>query len=106
MKFLFKEMRRRRGDKHAMTIQINFSGTPKISFVVNSSDRQWYDKAVEKIDFVLELLPYHLEPEKLPSDVTDVVYHFDAEHARWRLNTAYSGKNKFELKNNSWQLVT
>ena len=106
MKFLFKEMRRRRGEKHAMKVQINFSGTPKISFVVNSSDRQWYDKAVEKIDFVLELLPYHLEPEKLPSNVTDVVYNFDSEHARWRLNTAYSGQKKFELKNNSWQIVT
>ena len=106
MKFLFKEMRRRRGEKHAMEIQINFAGTPKISFVVNSSDRQWYDKAVEKIDFVLELLPYHLDPQKLPSDATDVIYNFDAEHARWRLKTAYSGKKKFELKNNSWQLVT
>ena len=29
MKFLFKEMKRRRGDKHAIKIQINFSGTPK-----------------------------------------------------------------------------
>lgn len=106
IKFLFKEMRRRRGDKHAMMIQINFSGSPKISFVIDSSDRQWYEKAVEKIDFVLELLPYHLEPKKLPDNVTDVVYHFDSEHARWRLKTAYSDQKKFELKNNSWHLVT
>ena len=63
-------------------------------------------KALEKIDFVLELLPFHLEPEKLPNDVTHVVYHFDLEHVRWRLNIAYSGQKKFELKNNSWQLVT
>jgi hypothetical protein len=51
-------------------------------------------------------LPYHLDPEKLPSDVTDVAYYFDADHARWRLKTAYSGQRKFELKNNIWQLVT
>lgn len=106
IKFLFKEMRRRRGEKHPMKIQINFSGSPKISFVVDSNEKLGYEMAVEKIDFVLELLPYHLEPEKLPNDVTDVVYHFDLEHTRWRLNTAYSGQKKFELKNNSWQLVT
>lgn len=106
IKFLFKEMRRRRGEKHAMKIQINFSGSPKISFIVESNERDWYDKAVEKIDFVLELLPYHLEPKKLPDNVTDVVYHFDSEHARWRLKTAYSNQKKFELKNNSWHLVT
>ncbi|MFB5646309.1 MAG: hypothetical protein ACE5R3_06920 [Nitrosopumilaceae archaeon] len=106
IKFLFKEMRRRRGEKHAMKIQINFSGSPKISFIVESNERDWYDKAVEKIDFVLELLPYHLEPKKLPDNVTDVVYHFDSEHARWRLKTAYSDQKKFELKNNSWHLVT
>lgn len=106
IKFLFKEMKRRRGSKHALKIQINFSGSPKISFVVNSNDKHWFDNSVEKIDFVLELLPYHLDPEKLPSDVTDVVYQFDSEHARWRLKTAYSGQKKFELKNNSWKLVT
>jgi len=99
-------MKRRRGDKHILKIQINFLGTPKISFVVDSKEKQWYEKAVEKIDFVLELLSYHLEPKKLPNDVTDVVYHFDSEHVRWRLNTAFSGQKKFELKNNSWQLVT
>ena len=106
MKFLFKEMKRRRGGKHAIKIQINFSGTPKISFIVDSNEKQWYEKALEKIDFVLELLPFHLEPEKLPNDVTRVVYHFDLEHVRWSLNIAYSGQKKFELKNNSWQLVT
>ncbi|HSB50914.1 MAG TPA: hypothetical protein VLC72_06285 [Nitrosopumilaceae archaeon] len=106
IKFLFKEMRRRRGNKHALKIQINFAGTPKISFVVDSIDKQWYEKSVEKIDFVLELLPYHLEPEKLPNNVTSVIYYFDSEHARWRLKTAYSDQKKFELKNNSWKLVT
>ena len=48
MKFLFKEMKRRRGGKHAIKIQINFSGTPKISFIVDSNEKQWYEKAVEK----------------------------------------------------------
>ena len=79
MKAVFKEMKRRRGTGNALKIIINFLGKPKIVFVLDTEDRQWYDNAIEKIDFVLELLPYHLDPEKLPSDVLEIVYKFDPE---------------------------
>lgn len=106
LKSLFKEMKRRRGRGHAIKVQINFFGNPKISFVVDSNDKQWYDNSIEKIDFVLELLPYHLDPEKVPRDITEVIYRFDSEHARWRLKTVYSGQKKFEFKNNGWKKIT
>ena len=106
LKFLFKEMRRRRGSKHLLKIKINFLGSPKISFVVDAIERQWFNTSIEKIDFVLELLPYHLDPQKLPSDVSKVVYRFDAEHVRWRIKTVYSGQKKFEFKENGWKIIT
>ncbi len=105
LKFLFKEMKRRRGKGHLIKIKINFSGSPKISFIVDTNDRHLYNNSVEKIDFVLELLPYHLDPEKLPSDVTHVIYKFDSEHARWRIKTAYSGQKKYEFKDNAWKVL-
>lgn len=106
IKALFKEMKRRRGSGNAIKIKINFLGSPKISFVVDVVDKQWYNNSVEKIDFVLELLPYHLDPQKLPSDVSEVIYRFDTEHVRWRLNTVYSGQKKFEFKENGWKMIT
>jgi len=106
LKFLFKEMKRRRGKGHPLKIQINFSGSPKISFVIDTNDKQRYNNSVEKIDFVLELLPYHLDPKKLPSNVTQLVYRFDADHLRWGLKTAYSGQKMYEFKNNIWNIVT
>ncbi|KAG2472689.1 MAG: hypothetical protein NPMRTH4_1830001 [Nitrosopumilales archaeon] len=98
-------MKRRRGKGHLIKIKINFSGSPKISFIVDTNDRHLYNNSVEKIDFVLELLPYHLDPEKLPSDVTHVIYKFDSEHARWRIKTAYSGQKKYEFKDNAWKVL-
>ncbi|MBI2128555.1 MAG: hypothetical protein HYU00_05950, partial [Nitrosarchaeum sp.] len=95
MKAVFKEMKRRRGTGNALKIIINFLGKPKIVFVLDTEDRQWYDNAIEKIDFVLELLPYHLDPEKLPSDVLEIVYKFDPESIRWRLNTATSENKRY-----------
>lgn len=105
LKTLFKEMKRRRGEKHTLKIQINFAGTPNICFIVDTLERQWYNMAVEKIDFVLELLPYHLDPQKLPENVSEVNYKFDPKAARWRLNTVFSGDKKFVFKDDGWKIT-
>lgn len=106
MKAVFKEMKRRRGTGNALKIKINFSGKPKIVFVLDTEDKQWYDNAIEKIDFVLELLPYHLDPEKLPLDVLEVIYKFDPESIRWRLNIARSENKKYVFIGDRWNVIT
>ena len=106
VKAIFKEMKRRRGSGNALKIDLSFSGTPNIRFVLDSEDSQWFNNSVEKIDFVLELLPYHLNPEKLPKDVTEVIYQYDPEAARWRLTMATVKNNKFVFSGNGWKLVT
>lgn len=106
IKDVFKEMKRRRGSGNAIKIQLNFLGTPKIVFVLDVEDKQWYDNAIEKIDFVLELLPYHLNPEKLPSDIIEISYKFDTESVRWRLNIAKSDNKKYFFRGDSWSVIT
>ena len=102
IKSVFKEMKRRRGSGNAIKIIINFFGNPKISFVLDTEEKQWYDNAIEKIDFVLELLPYHLNPEKLPSDVTELIYKFDPKSIRWRLNHVFSNEKKYTFRGDVW----
>ncbi|MDH3779719.1 MAG: hypothetical protein OES15_02570, partial [Nitrosopumilus sp.] len=51
IKAVFKEMKRRRGSGNALKIRINFLGNPKIIFTIDIEDRQWFDNALEKIDF-------------------------------------------------------
>ena len=106
VKAIFKEMKRRRGRGNALKIYVSFIGNPKIQFIIDAVDSQWFNNAVEKIDFVLELLPYHLDPEKLPKDVSEVIYQFDPEAARWRLNTAFVRDKKFVFAGNDWKLIT
>ena len=102
IKDVFKEMKRRRGSGNAIKIKINFLGNPKISFILDTEDRQWYDNAIEKIDFVLELLPYHMDPEKLPSGILKLIYKFDPESIRWRLNFAMSKEKKYAFRGDIW----
>ena len=106
IKAVFKEMKRRRGSGNAIKIKINFLGNPKITFVLDTEEKQWYDNSIEKIDFVLELLPYHLNPEKIPSDVSELTYKFDPKAIRWRLNFAISNKRKYVFNGDKWSLVS
>lgn len=106
VKAVFKEMKRRRGSSNALKVKINFSGNPKIVFSVDVEDKQWFDNAIEKIDFVLELLPHHLDPQKLPSEISEIIYKFDSDSIRWRLNSASSNNKKYSFTGNSWKEIT
>ncbi len=106
VKAVFKEMKRRRGNGNAIKININFSGDPKVVFTVDTEDKQWFDNAIEKIDSVLELLPYHLDPQKIPSDISQIIYKFDSKAARWRLNMALSENKKYVFTGNDWKEIS
>lgn len=105
VKDLLKEMKRRRGSGNALKIKMDFQGDPEIQFIVDVEDKIWYNNAIEKMDFVLELLPYHLDPEKIPKEITTVTYHFDPKSARWRLRTALAGDKKFEHRGDNWRSI-
>lgn len=99
-------MKRRRGDGKAIQINLSFAGEPLIRFMVNTDKGQWFRESVEKIDFVLELLQYHLDPKKLPENVTEVVYNFDIDAVRWRINTVVSNGKKFVNSGDNWKIIT
>ncbi len=99
-------MKRRRGNGKAMYLELNFSGEPDISFVIDSDESEWFKMSVEKIDFVVELLPYHLDPEKIPEGIQKIFYRFDKNGARWRLNTVFTNTKKFLNSDKGWKLIT
>ena len=105
IKAVFKEMKRRRGSGNALKIRINFSGKPKIIFTIDIEDRQWFDNALGKIDFVLELLPYHLDPKKIPSNISEMIYKFDSASMRWRLDTASSENKRYTFRGDTWKEI-
>lgn len=102
VKALFKEMKRRRGSGNALKIIIVFKGAPSIRFIVDVHDKQWFSNAIEKMDFVLELIPYHVVVEKLPQKVNQITYKFDSESVRWKLHSSDALGVKYLLKNGQW----
>lgn len=106
VKGILKEMKRRRGVGRNIRIYLRFSGKPNIKFIVDIDEHRSFNTALEKIDFILELLQYQLDPQKIPQNITDVVYMFDTSINRWRLNTAFSNDKKYLIIEDEWKFVT
>ena len=112
VKSIIKEMKRRRGKGNAIVVEIIFTGEPNVRFVTDLNENHDFNSAIEKIDFVVELLPYHLNDSNIPSDPSEVLYKYDIESGKWKLNQVWTGfdgsaeQKKFVLTKNRWNLVT
>ena len=84
---------------------MKFAGRPNITFVIDLDERNQFDAGIEKIDFVLELIPYQLDPKKLPHDITDVLYYFDEISGRWAINSATSTNERYLFSQNEWKIT-
>ncbi len=87
VKSIIKEMKRRRGKGNAIVVEIMFTGKPNVRFVADLNENHHFNSAVEKIDFVVELLPYHLNDNNMPNDPTEVLYKYDIVSGKWKLNS-------------------
>jgi len=112
VKSIIKEMKRRRGKGNAIVVEIIFTGEPNVRFVTDLNENHDFNSAIEKIDFVVELLPYHLIDGNIPSDPSEVLYKYDIESGKWKLNQVWTGfgdsteRKKFIFTEKGWNIVT
>ena len=94
VKSIIKEMKRRRGKGHAIMIEIMFAGNPNVRFVTDSDENHDFNSAIEKIDFVVELLPYHLKDDNMPDDPTEILYKYDVKSGKWTLDSVLTNQKR------------
>ncbi len=104
MKVIIKEMKRRRGGGKSLRVYIRFSGKQDIIFTIDLDDRHSFDTAVDKIDFVLELLPYHLDPKKIPKEITGVSYQFNEITGKWNIS-GNAENHAYGFIENEWKIT-
>jgi len=114
VKSIIKEMKRRRGNGKAIRVEILFQTEewnkihygdvpdgkspilsdnderlpdyPDVLFVTESSENHNFNSAIEKIDFMVELLPYHLNHSKMKKfckKPMEVRYYYDIQSGKW-----------------------
>ena len=106
VKSLLKELKRRRGRGNAIKIEIIFTGSPNVRLVADLNETHFFNNSIEKIDFVVELLPYHLNEASIPKNPSEVIYKFDTETSKWRLSVAVYKDKKFIFTKNGWRPIT
>jgi len=106
VKHIIKEMKRRRGKGNAIIVEILFTGDPNIRFITDLSENHNFNSAIEKIDFVVELLPYHLNDNNIPNHLSEVLYKYDIETGKWKLNSILADQKKIILTKKGWKVVT
>ena len=115
VKSIIKEMKRRRGNGKAIRVEILFQTEewnkihygdvpdgkspilsdnderlpdyPHVKFVIDSSENHIFNSAIEKIDVMVELLPYHLNhsilAKKFCKEPMEVRYRYDIHYSKW-----------------------
>ena len=112
VKSIIKEMKRRRGNRKAILVEIFFQNEewnkkitepgdgpilsdkderlpdyPHVKFVIDSSENHIFNSAIEKIDVMVELLPYHLNhsilAKKFCKEPMEVRYRYDIHYSKW-----------------------
>ena len=110
VKSIIKEMKRRRGNRKAIWIEILFENEewnekitepgespilsdkderlpdyPHVKFVIDSSENHIFNSAIEKIDVMVELLPYHLNHSKIKNWCKPMIvdYTYDVTFSKW-----------------------
>ena len=106
VKHIIKEMKRRRGKGNAIIVEILFTGDPNVRFVADLSENHNFNSAIEKIDSVVELLPYHLNDNNIPNHLSEVLYKYDIETGKWKLNSILADQKKIILTKKGWKVVT
>ncbi len=117
VKRIIKEMKRRRGNRKAIMVQILFGcwvdgqmsipDYPNVQFVINSNESHDFNSAVEKIDFMVDLLPYHLNHDRVKKigRITQVVYRYATDSGKWYVSYVWTSEgggvfDPDELKDN------
>jgi len=102
VKHIIKEMKRRRGNRKAIMVQILFGcwvdgqmiepDYPNVQFVINSNESHGFNSAVEKIDFMVDLLPYHLNHSRVKKvgRTTQVVYRYATDSGKWYVSYVWT----------------
>ena len=126
VKSIIKEMKRRRGNGKAIRVEILFQNEewnekitkpgespilsdkderlpdyPHVKFVIDSSENHIFNSAIEKIDVMVELLPYHLNHSKIKNWCKPMIvdYTYDVTFSKWYVShvLSFDGGRTFSI---------
>ena len=101
IKEVLKNVKWRRG-KRSVKLSLRFNGSPTVTFSLDTDDNKTFGKALETIEYLMDIILFQLDSKRLPSDVSEVGYTFDGEDFRWYPTKAIGRNAVYRYVNEQW----
>jgi hypothetical protein len=103
IKEVLKNLKWRRGKK-GFQLSLRFNGNPAVAFSLNTDDNKTFGKALETIEYLMDVILFQIDSKRLPSDVSEVSYEFDRENFRWYPAKALGNNAEYHYVNDEWMI--
>lgn len=101
IKEALKNIKWRRGKKE-IQISFKFNGKPIVAFSLDTDDNKTFGKALETMEYLMDVILFQIDTKRLPSDVSEVSYGFDKENFRWYPTRAIASNSEYRFLNDEW----
>jgi len=101
VKEVLKNIKWRRGKKEVQ-LSLRFMGKPTVAFSFDTDDNKTFGKALDTIEYLMDVILFQIDAKRLPSEVSEVSYGFDKENFRWYPSKAVSDNAEYGFSNEEW----
>jgi len=101
IKEVLKNIKWRRGKKE-LQLSLRFNGKPIVAFSFDTDEDKTFGKALDTIEYLMDVILFQTDPKRLPSEVSEVSYGFDKENFRWYPSKAVSNNAEYRFSNDEW----
>jgi hypothetical protein len=101
IKEVLKNLKWRRGKK-SVKLVLRFGREPVISFTIHAERDKLFAKALDTIEYLMDVILLQIDTKNLPPNIVEVRYEFDENDYRWYPSMAI-GDREFYYVNNEWK---
>ena len=101
IKEVLKNIKWRRGKKE-LQLSLRFGGKPMVAFSFDTDDNKTFGKALDTIEYLMDVILFQIDAKRLPSEVSEVSYGFDKENFRWYPIKATTSNTEYHFSNDEW----
>lgn len=102
IKEVLKNLKWRRG-RRGVLLSLRFKGTPSVAFSLKTDDDKTFGRALETIEYLMDVILFQIDSKRLPDDVSEVSYAFDGEEFRWYPTRAIGSSAEYSYVNDEWR---
>lgn len=102
IKEVLKNLKWRRGRK-GVKLTLEFGNKPTISFVIRTDSDKIFGKALDTIEYSMDVILFQIDPKRLPANIMTVHYEFDENEYRWHPSKAI-GDKEYTFVSDEWSV--